>query len=194
MAKNSVIWMLFALMAISQLAIPALMIKGQEDTLSYGTEYRFRTRPVDPYDLMRGKYITLQYDEVWAKSASNWNSGDLVFITLSEDEQGFARLEEAFQDRPTSEIDYLEITLDGYHFEERDSIYVRLPFDRFYMEESKAQAAEDLYRESARSEEIDAYAVVMVKEGKAVLKNVMLDGVPIKEAVERMYLDNSTEE
>ncbi len=186
MANKSVIWLLFALMAIAQLAIPALMIKGQEDTLSTGTAYRFKTRPVDPYDLMRGKYITLRFDETWAKSTSAWKTGDIVFITLSEDKLGFARLEEAFHQRPASETDYLEISLDGYHFEERDSIYVSLPFNRYYMEESKAQAAEDLYRESARSEEVEAYALVMVKDGKAVLKDVMLDGIPIKQAVETM--------
>jgi hypothetical protein len=57
------------------------------------------------------------------------------------------------------------------------------------MEESKAQTAEDLYRESASSEEIETYAIVMVKDGKSVLKDVMLGSLPIKEAVEKIRLE-----
>jgi len=61
--------------------------------------------------------------------------------------------------------------------------YINFPFNRYYMEESKAKPAEDFIRESARDSLLSTYAIVMIKDGNAVLKDVMVDGVPIRELV-----------
>ncbi len=51
------------------------------------------------------------------------------------------------------------------------------------MDEFKAKGAEELYRESIRDINQETYALVYIKDGLAVLKDVILDGVPIKEMV-----------
>ena len=53
---------LFVLVALAQLYVPAKMIWDQEDVLKNGSEYKFKTDPVDPNDPFRGKYITLSFD------------------------------------------------------------------------------------------------------------------------------------
>ncbi|HMB62545.1 MAG TPA: hypothetical protein VKN36_05700, partial [Eudoraea sp.] len=57
------------------------------------------------------------------------------------------------------------------------------PFDRFYMEESKANEAELTYRQSQRDTSKITYALVRIKNGEAVLKDVMIDGISIRELV-----------
>lgn len=189
MGKGKAIWILFALMVIAQLAIPALMIKGQEDVLQNGKEFKFNTEPVDPYDLMRGKYVTLRFSENRARATTEIQKGDLVYITIGKDDQGYAFLKDVLKELPLSEEDYLELTLNNYINRHNDSIDVHLPFDRFYMEESKAELAEDLYRESIQSVQNESCAVVMIKDGQAVLKDILIDGVPIKEAVEAIQAE-----
>jgi hypothetical protein len=48
------------------------------------------------------------------------------------------------------------------------------------MEESKAYEAELAYRD-ARRERKSAYALVSIKDGDAVLKDVLIEGIPIRE-------------
>ena len=54
------------------------------------------------------------------------------------------------------------------------------------MEETKAPEAEKVYREALRRDSIqNAYALVSVKEGGAVLKDVIINGVSIKALAEK---------
>lgn len=53
--------LLIVLFAI-QLAIPGYMIFEQNQILTEGTAYKFKTRPIDPYDPFRGRYVTLAFD------------------------------------------------------------------------------------------------------------------------------------
>ena len=58
---NKRIWILaiFALAAVTQLAAPARMIWRHERTLREGRVFLFHTRPVDPADAFRGRFVWL---------------------------------------------------------------------------------------------------------------------------------------
>ena len=60
--KRKYIFILFIILAVAQIAVPAQMIFGREAILKAGTAYKFSTEPVDPSDPFKGKYITLNYD------------------------------------------------------------------------------------------------------------------------------------
>ena len=84
--------------------------------------------------------------------------------------------------------DYLSTTID-YITENDDKekkLVLNYPFNRFYMEESKAKPAEDAHWEASRDTSQITYALVNIKNGKAVLKNVLINGKPIKEVVEEL--------
>lgn len=183
MTRASTIWLLFGLMAAAQMTIPALMIYDQEKVLSSGVEYRFRTAPIDPYDMMRGKYITLSYELNEVAIAQPWNEGAAAYVLLGTDSSGYATLLSAQEEIPSADVDYLALSSENYWSYQDDVLHLQLPFNRYYMEESKAKPAERLYLESNRERQQDTYALVMVKDGKAVLKDVIIDGIPIKEAV-----------
>ena len=53
------------------------------------------------------------------------------------------------------------------------------------MEESKAYDAELTYTQSSRDTNSVTYALVNIKNGESVLKDVMINGVPIREIVKQ---------
>lgn len=179
----------FILTCLAQLFIPAKMIMDQEDVLKTGTEFKFRTRPVDPNDPFRGKYVTLDFKDnrfIYREDSEiKFEGNENVFIEFTTDQDGFAKIAKVVKTKPT-QPDYLETKVDYINpiNSGETELWVYYPFDRYYMEESKAQPAEDAYREANRDTSQITYALVSIKNGSAVLKDVVIDGKSIKDLVE----------
>lgn len=171
-----------------QLFVPAQMIYQQEDTLDTGKAYKFKTRPIDPTDPFRGKYITLSYeinsfqteDKIWADYYGN------VFVYLKTDTDGFAEIKTISQTQLDTSDDYVIVKSKYNHGK---TVNFNLPFDRFYMNENKAYDAEISVREAQIDTTKICYGLVFVKEGTAVLENVFIDDTPIQEFVEKYQKD-----
>ncbi len=173
----------FILIALVQVFVPAQMIWQQEDVLKSGNVYRFKTMPIDPTDPFRGKYITLNYEmNSFAIADTSFVYGDKVRVYIDNDDKGFAKAV-VLSKRPLEiNKDYVVAKVTGNY---KEVISFELPFDRFYMEESKAKDAEMAYTKINRdSLKENVYAEVYVKEGQSVLKDVIIDGIPIQEYVE----------
>lgn len=177
---------LFLLVALAQLYVPAKMVWDKETLWAEGKEYKFKVAPVDPNDPFRGKYITLSYEATRYESsnAEEWSRGEPIYVTLLEDSEDFALIKEVFRFPPTGAQNFVEAKVRRWS-SSSSIVFIEYPFDRFYMEESKAYDAELAYREMLRDSMQVAYALVNVKQGEAVLKDVLIDGVPIQQVVER---------
>lgn len=175
---------LFGLVCICQWYVPVSMIAGQEDILRNGQVYHFKTAPVDPSDPFRGKYIVLDFEAEAFKNTTGrqWDRNAEVFAILEEDSDGFAAIANITEERPGTDVDYFAAEV---RFADDEVVRLRFPFERFYLEESKAADAEEIYAESTREDaaEADAYAVVRIKEGETALQDVMLDGKSVVELV-----------
>ena len=179
----------FLIMVLAQLAVPATMIIKKELLLNKATKYKFKTRPVDPNDPFRGKYITLDYEErsVFVDNQDDWEYGDAIFVTINNGADGYAKIENAYREKPDTELDYVSATI-GYSFRfDTNQVAVTLPFDRYYMDEGKAQGAEDIYWDLMRDSTRTIYAIVAIKDGESVLKDVMVNDESIKDLVESKY-------
>ncbi len=187
MLNKKVTLLLFILLALVQLYVPAKMILRREEIIATGSEYKFETAPVDPYDPFRGRYITLNFQEtrVPVTDLSDWKEGDVVYAVLGTDEEGLAIFTEALKSPPDTSQDYLTTQVEYIVEHDEKGLVLMLPFNRYYMEEFKAPAAEQAYRDAANSTGREASALVMIKEGEAVLKDVLIDDVPIREYVEK---------
>lgn len=182
--KNKIILPAFFLMVLAQLYVPASMIFHSQTALAEGNEFMFKTAPIDPSDPFRGKYIVLSFEEnaMQVTNAESWNPGDPIFVLLTTNENGFAKISAITKEEPLDMEDYVEATI-GYIVPDSLSIVtVQYPFDRFYMEESKAEHAELAYNEAALDSNQVTYALVAVKKGIAVVKDVYINGVPVREA------------
>ncbi|WP_432412785.1 GDYXXLXY domain-containing protein [Rasiella sp. SM2506] len=183
----------FVVMVVAQWFVPGKMILNQEATLSQGTAYKFKTKPIDPSDPLRGKYIALRYDMNKALLVGNQNINwdDQVYVYLEIDAEGFAIATKASKIKLDTEQDYILATARNSN---TDTVFFNLPFTRFYMEESKALPAEILVRQANRDSLLEnCYGLVYVKENVAVLENVFVNNTPIKEYVATELKKNASE-
>ena len=185
MDKKVLVIIGFILLALVQLFVPAQMIWDREAILETGNEFKFRTAPIDPNDPFRGKYITLNFENTSVKvdSTANWNYGETVYVMFYEDAKGFAHIKSASKEIPENSEDYLKVKVTYASNLNNGELHVQYPFERYYMEESKAPKAEEIYRETQVDTSQVAYALVRIKQGEAVLKDVLVDGVPIRDLV-----------
>lgn len=179
----------FAVVCLLQLGVPVSMILGRENVLEEGREFRFVTEPIDPNDPFRGKYVTLSFRDDFFETDTTqlWENGERVFVWLREDEEGFARISNLTKATPSDGADYLEAKVNYSNSAEngRQLVRISFPFNRLYMEETLAPAAETAYTEAVIDSTSLSWAVVIVHEGEAVLRDVLIDGVPIREVANK---------
>lgn len=174
----------FIATVIAQSFIPLKMIYDSEMAHRYGTVYKFKTAPVDPSDPFRGKYITLNFDVGSLTSKdSTWANDEKIYVHLKNDNEGFAHAVAVSRKEPVNSTAYFITTVQNY-YQYNESLSINVPFNRFYMEEGKALEAETGYIQYTGSANAKpAYALVALRNGNAVITNVIIDGMPIKDYV-----------
>ncbi len=178
----------FVLLIMAQLYVPGKMIWDNERIWLQGTAHHFKTAPVDPLDIFRGKYIDLFFEAnmVEVANKSDWIEGEEVFGILTTDTEGYSSISTILKHRPEKGVEYLKVTIQYIPDYEQNTVQIRFPFDRFYMEESKAHHAELSYIAATRDTTSTTYALVSILEGASVIKDVLIDDVPISEVAESM--------
>ncbi|WP_330442473.1 GDYXXLXY domain-containing protein [Flavobacterium sp. C4GT6] len=179
--KTKNMFIVFVVVAIVQAFVPLKMIYDTEKINDEGTVYKFKTQPIDPSDPFRGKYITLRFEaESFKTTDSLMDMRQDLYVSIEKDSEGYARVKEVLREEP-EEGDYFKA--ETYYFS-TNGLHLSFPFDRFYMEESKAPQAEVAYRKySAAKNPKPAYALVAIKDGQTYLKDVIVDDKPIREYV-----------
>jgi len=175
----------FILVALAQIYVPIRMILDKENVLANGTEYKFKTAPVDPVDPFRGKYITLNYEgnTVEIQNEKDWMIGERIYVSLMADNEGFAQITSVSKEKPKDNQDYIKAKVDFVTDDGSNKLTIFYPFDRYYMEETKALKAEQTYIQAQIDTNQITYALIRIKDGDAVLKDVLIDGISIKEIV-----------
>ncbi len=181
-----------------QLLIPVSMILKHEKVMRDGSLYRFKTRPIDPVDPFQGRYVQLGFENDYIVAPTNAIEparNERVYVTLGTDPAGLCKMTGWSRSKP-EQGNYLKLKYWGkkYNWSAKDDnqrysgLQFKLPFDRFYMEESKAPRAERLVRNRRinRSDEntnlfINCWANVRVLNGAGLIEDVLVDGTPIGE-------------
>lgn len=162
----------FILVACAQLAVPGSLVWKREQTLGRGSVWKFRTAPVDPIDAFRGRYVALQFDAETQEISppANVSYGDPVFVTLQGNAEGFAEIDQVFATKPAGD-DFFQAELHGKT--------VSLPFDKYWVTEHDAPAAEAAYRNLSRRGSRNAFVTIRVFRGDAAIEQLYLDGQPL---------------
>lgn len=193
----------FILVVIAQLIVPIQMINIQEDVLTTGKILKFKTAPIDPYDAFRGKFIYLNFanDRIPVSiETRKLKYNDEIFVTF-RDSAGYALPVSASKTEPASTSEYIKAKVDyvdnrailkfnsAVNRRNRLFVYFDYPFNRFYMNEDKAPEAEKAYTAASRNLKENVYAEVAIKNGIGVVKEVFIDGIPIKDYVKNKLAD-----
>lgn len=178
--SKSLLLTLFTLAVIVQISIPGQMVWQYEDCLNHGAVYRFHTAPLDPYDAFRGRYLWLAVrpSEAAIQPEANWQRGDTAYVPLSVDPQGYAQFGEIARTAP-KEGDYLKTRI---FYPSDKTVQLDLPFDRFYLDEKDAPRAETIQRKFNNA--VETYIIVRVKNGYAVIEDLILGGIPLRQRLE----------
>lgn len=171
---------LFIAMCLAQLLVPAMMIRDSEKVVSDGTSYKFRTQPIDPSDPFRGKYITLRFEATHIADTATWSSGEPVNVVFTTDPAGFAT--PAYITRSEPGEPYLRTTV-SYTNQVTQEVYFNIPFNRFYMEETKARPAEEAYISAGNDTTRICYGLVSIGYGRAVITDVFIDDRSVRDIV-----------
>lgn len=188
MKNKNIIIIAFLILAIVQLAVPIQMILHNNEILSTGKLYKFKAQPIDPYDAFRGKYIYLNFDESTIYTKDSIVENESYVAVLGTDKKGFAKIVK-LRRKSIPQEDYITIkSLYSYRVSENDKCFfvnLNFPFNRYYMNEYKAPKAEESYNSSVRDTSKNVYALIAVKNGEAIIKDVMIDGISIKDYVKK---------
>jgi uncharacterized membrane-anchored protein len=157
------------------------MIWQTERVLKMGTAYRFLLQPIDPYDAFRGRYIILNYNNPLLPVRDSMNAAQDVYVTLGEDSLGFSRFESVLTSPPEHQ-DYLHTQVDYYT---HGKIQVMIPENiRYYYANEKTAPEIEKYTSRPRqadSIENRAYALIRIRKGEAVVEELYINDLPVKE-------------
>ncbi len=185
MKIKSIYWIGFAIMVMLQLFVPARMMMQSEGVLKSGKVYKFKTAPVDPNDPFRGKYITLSYDanSFISNSLDQFESGLNIYVTIEEGHDGFAEVQDVSYDRPQAVDNYVKAKVQSMYRQDDGSqlVTIEYPFNRFYLNEVIAPDVEAVYREALINSDQETYALVSLRSGRAVIRDVLVGGQSVTE-------------
>ncbi|MNK02196.1 hypothetical protein D3C87_200160 [compost metagenome] len=161
---------LIGLIAVSviQLAFPLFFIVAKEQVIETGKEYLFSIQPVDPYNFFQGRYVSLNVRPVTYSGAdlSNFKRNDIVYAEFEQDSTGVKVTRVSHQKTEHS----LKLKL---YSEPGKSLKLRLPFKRFFLEETKAQSIENLLAQNSKHEN---FVHVKILDGDFVMTDISSNG------------------
>ncbi|MEP7015215.1 MAG: GDYXXLXY domain-containing protein [Verrucomicrobiota bacterium] len=171
---------IFLVVALVQLSAPGSIIWKREQTLRHGRVWKFKTAPVDPLDAIRGRYIALRFAAEAVPSPEppgpeRIPGGAIVYVALKEDADGFARVDR-ISVAPLKGDDVVKAE-NGYWRDQAD--HVSFPFNKLWVSEQNAVAADKAYAENSRRGNENAYVTVRVRDGDAALEQLYIDNQPL---------------
>src|SRR5262249_18956603 len=168
----------FGIVALAQLAVPAAMVWQREKTLNHGRVWKFRTAPVDPVDVIRGRYIALRFAAEEFTAPSKFEAGDnSVYAVLKEGTDGFAEIDHLTTEAVRTDDVVPVDSVWWYNGKQQ----VRFQFNKLWVAEANAAAAERAYVENNRRDKQNAYVTVRVRHGDAALDQLFIDNEPLSE-------------
>jgi len=168
----------FIIIVLAQLFVPGQMIWQKEMALVKGKEFRFETAPVDPSNPFKGKYIHLDFkSNSYYSSDSHYVNQEELYVELGVNKQGFAEIRKVSREKPITGTDYVLAKADYIETIGNDQkVRIDYPFSEYYMNEYNASKAEELYRSSNRDTVKKTFAIVKVFNGKAVIRDIIING------------------
>ncbi len=182
MNRRKLLLATFIVIALAQLFVPAKMIFDKEDVLKSGLEFRFKTAPIDPNNPFLGKYLTLSFEAntIEVPNDQSWSPGEKIFVSFSKDNSGFAKIASVSKSAPKETDAFVEAKVSSITGPRPRRVIIDYPFERYYLEESKATPSEQIYTKALSDSNRVSYTLVAIKGGDAVIKDIIIDGVSLK--------------
>lgn len=182
----------FIIAVSGQVALLVLLVLYKLATYSSGTEVLLKLQPVDPRDLLRGDYVTIQYDitRVNSYASERIQTGDTVYVPLVKGYEGGNKFWTSYggvtKQLPTTERNgqvYIQgivqsggvvpgsVRRDEFMAPSDSQLVIRYGIEDYFIPEATGRQAE--------LNTGTAYARVAVDDdGKAIIKQLYLNDKP----------------
>lgn len=177
----------FAVAAVAQWLLPLSGIWHHERVISRGTLVKIECAAPDPYDPLRGRYLAVRPAQSTVSEPEGFPRGRglvPVWATLKAGDDGLARIESVSLE-PVSGPTVIPLTARSWGtINGTEVIGLEWPFDRFYLNERLAPDADKLVADRSRDRK-KTVAEIRLLDGRAVLTDLLIDGVSIREVVKQ---------
>lgn len=146
------------------------MISRNEYYLHNTREYKFICNADGYYGNVRD-FILLRFKENKYKSSEKWKYNDEIFVSIEENDMGYAKISAISKHRPSDKNPYIKARVAFYNYRNSE-VHIYYPFNRFYMDGDKKSRYSKIYSDDTKS----IHAIISVKGENAVLRNVFVDG------------------
>jgi uncharacterized membrane-anchored protein len=176
----------FYLIVIFWLLIFSGFIAYKEYTLRTGTEVMLKTMPVDPRDLFRGDYVTLNYEisnldikKIPAENSYFYN-GEPIYLAL-ELKNGYGIPKKIYTTPPEDEL-YIKGKINNIIYGENEEMNIQqlrvdYGIESYFVPEGRGMEIEKEQRSGQKR--VDA-KVIIDKYGNAIIKSLLIDGKEIE--------------
>lgn len=190
--KNLCRLVLFIFVVMAGAAYPVIKIIHYEFPSERTAVYRFKAGIADPYDPFRGRYVALNPlpNEAVLREKKDFEPGTEIYAVIGNDKEGLAVISDLVK-KPVPGYDCLKV-----RFEERISsgiydgrtpaeIYrVRLPFNRFYLNERLAPEADRAVSYATRYNKGGCVIKVRIySDGNYAIEDLEINGKPIRKYI-----------
>ena len=160
-----------------------------------GMVFRFPVTAYDPYDPMRGRYVRLNFNNlernIWLPEKNRnlkFRNRQNIFAVLEPELDCTARIVDLVSERkeiPAGKM-FLPVQFLWSHQEydvktrkhrNRWTHHIRLPFNRFYLNEKKAPEAEKLLQNRKNKAEL---TVIIYPDGVYQVKDLVINGKSVR--------------
>ncbi len=175
---------LFAVMLLVQLYVPVSMVVSSEKVLSEGAEYKFKIDNNETAGNIYNDFIRLSFENnsIAVEDRDAWKKFEPVYVSISKDNEGFALISDVSKSRPSGNAASFKARVN-YINEKSDKMIITLPFEMYYPETNFSEEERELYRKIMSDTTHIVYATVKVLNGKALLEDIYVGGVSLKETV-----------
>lgn len=178
--KNRLALLLLPLVFALQWAVPLIQVVRGEGILREGVALRLELQPVDPLDVLRGRYLALAFPEEEKEHTlpPGVQGGDTIYVVLEAGKDGLAHITRLSHSAQDGAFSYT--IPDGY--KAGDTIRINIPLTRYYLPEEDAVKIDELFRfRNNESPHSNATLGVRIKDGQIVAESLWLDGQPYRD-------------
>lgn len=178
--KTSNKFILYIIAIIILFIIPIITIITNYNTLKSGEVFIFKVRSYDPYDVFRGNYMNIVFDENSVINTSNIiDTFKKVYVEIGKNNDGFGYFKSISNTKPKNTKTYFKTNCNMYSYNESKKKYVIDTPNRYYMNEKKSKMAEEILNKNIKN----AYVKVSVKNGKMNVIGLYINGILIDECI-----------
>ncbi|AVA21418.1 GDYXXLXY domain-containing protein [Rhizobium sp. NXC24] len=183
-------WIAAMIVAALQTAILGYMVGERAWGLRSGVEVLLKTAPIDPRDLLRGDYVTLNYDisrvpvstVIGGVPTENRKNQILSVRLKKQDDDYWGIIESSFgalEPKPDTVV-LKSLPFDYFSYSDsapsHATIWVTYGIERYYVPEGDGRTIED-----ARNHDRVAIAARVSSDGAAHIRSLLLDGKAVYE-------------